>query len=366
MTPTATNAVTTEDWATRRLPIRGASLDAGALALTGLEIMERYRDGLLPGPPVAHLTGLRIADAGPGTVTATMPLSPWLRWSRGDVPAAALALLADTPLGAACQTLLPPGSLLATAQMALAFSGPLIAGDTATAVGDDVEEVSRHAMRSRVAISGAGGAVARGTALMMVRAMAPPESHGHLGRATPPPPAQPQAGEGLPDAHPLPAAGEVLPRELVSRLSGLDLLRGLAAGELPAPPLQRLCGVRPTSVRQGASVWRMPAEPWLCSVIPGEVYGGATAMLTGMAALGTADTLAASGAAAELLQLTVRLRSRAAADGGELLAHGVVLRRLADDVDVRVQAIDRRGSVVATALATCRVGEHPIAGRRSQ
>jgi len=351
MTP-AVLTTTSDDCMVRRRPLRGAPLDAAALALSGLEIMERYRDRRLPGPAVAHLTGLLITGAGPGTVTATMPLTHWLRWSRGQVPPPVLALLADTPLGAACQTLLPPGNLLATVQLTLAFPPLALDGDGAlAAVGWAGKALPGNAMRSHVAITDGATAIAEGSALMVVRGAGAPGG-GASGGAAPAPAAQ--DGE-MPDPYLCPPEGETLGPDALSRLRGLDLVAGVARGDLPAPPLQRLCGLRPTSAREGVSVWQMPAVPWLSIVVPGEVYGGATAMLTGMAALGTADTLAPAGIAAQMRQLTVRLRGRAVPDGSELVAHGTVLRRAGEELRVRVQAMDRRGNVVATARATCTV-----------
>ena len=39
--------------------------------------------------------------------------------------------------------------------------------------------------------------------------------------------------------------GEPLPQEIWERMSGLEVMRGQIAGELPLPPVSRLTGLRP-------------------------------------------------------------------------------------------------------------------------
>jgi acyl-coenzyme A thioesterase PaaI-like protein len=334
------------DWVVGQQPAPAGAIDPAALALSGLEIMQRYRDGAMAAPPIAHLVGLTVTRVAFGTVTAEMPLSPWLQWSRGQIPAAVLALLADTPLGAACQTVLPAGSITTTAQLSLTFhravtplNGRMVAEGW---VGD---AIPGNALRSHATIRDtAGELIAEGTSLTTARTL--PEQISSA--------AAHEASCGTPDPYMLPAQGEVLPRSLLASLRGSDLIHGVARGVLPAPPLQRLLGARPVTAHEGASTWRMPASPWLCSVVPDELYGGATAMLAGMAVLGTGETLAPRGAAAELQHLTVRLRSRAT-PCGDLVAHGAVVRRDGRLATVRARVIDGRRAVVATALAGLRV-----------
>ena len=79
--------------------------------------LQRMREGLRGGfaaPPIHHLTGLRMVEAGPGTCTFAMPASPWWQTPAGVFNAGVMAFAADAPLGGAVVTSLPPGKVIAT------------------------------------------------------------------------------------------------------------------------------------------------------------------------------------------------------------------------------------------------------------
>jgi acyl-coenzyme A thioesterase PaaI-like protein len=343
----------TQDWVVSQQRAPRGAIDRAALALSGLEMMRRYRDGELAAPPIAHLVGLAVTRVELGAVTAEMPVSPWLQWSRGLIPAAVLALFADTPLGSASQTVLAAGSIMTTAQMALTFHREVTPLDGCLfAEGWVGEEMPRNALRSHAMIRDSnGGLIAECNSLTTARTLPEqdPSDSADSGGAV----LEPLCDTS--DPYMRPTQGEVLPPDLLASLRGVDLIDGVASGMLPAPPLQRLVGLRPVSAHEGTTTWRMPASPWLCSLVAGELYGGATAMLAGMAALGTGETLVPAGAAAELQHLTVRFRSRAVPSAADLVAHGVVVRREGHLATVRARVIDGGGAVVATALAGLRV-----------
>ena len=60
-------------------------------------------------PPIHHLTGLKPVEAGFGTSTFSMPVTPWLETTvPGLITGGVIAFLADAPLGTAIMTVLPP------------------------------------------------------------------------------------------------------------------------------------------------------------------------------------------------------------------------------------------------------------------
>ena len=91
-------------------PVRGGLPHPAILSLCGIEQADALCRGLVPHPPLAHLTGLRVTQVGPGTATLTVPTSPWLDSGEGldisVVTEAALstAVLTGAPAGADVRT----------------------------------------------------------------------------------------------------------------------------------------------------------------------------------------------------------------------------------------------------------------------
>src|SRR5690606_6657101 len=70
----------------------------------------------------------------------------------------------------------------------------------------------------------------------------------------------------------------VLPLDQVRRMSGIDFLTRIAAGELPAPPIGETLGFRLTTVEPGRVVFT--GQPCIAHYNPiGTVHGGWTATL---------------------------------------------------------------------------------------
>jgi len=63
------------------------------------------------------------------------------------------------------------------------------------------------------------------------------------------------------------------PRERFEALSGIDLLRAMIAGELPAPPISEAMGILLVEVEPGRAVFEGRPEPHLLNPLGG-VHGG--------------------------------------------------------------------------------------------
>ena len=68
-------------------PHRGAIGDLRWFQRSGIETIREMITGNLPGPPPSRLIGLRPTDVGPGRVTFSMPVSPWLEDAPGPIVA---------------------------------------------------------------------------------------------------------------------------------------------------------------------------------------------------------------------------------------------------------------------------------------
>ena len=102
----ATDTTTPPIW---EEPVRGTFGDPSSLRLTGVERMRVTVRGESVPPPIYHLTGLIPTEAGYGSSTFAMPVTPWLQTTvPGLITGGILAFLADGPLGTAIMTVLPP------------------------------------------------------------------------------------------------------------------------------------------------------------------------------------------------------------------------------------------------------------------
>ena len=133
---------------------------------------------------------------------------------------------------------------------------------------------------------------------------------------------------GSDPGHPLrrPLPGEPLAQEAFAERSGLEILRGAIRGDLPAPPLHHLTGMRPTFAEEGRVEWELPCSRWLASPA-GSVQGGFSAMLAEAALTGAIFTTAPPGTAIATLDLKVNYLRPVFPDDGELLASARVIHR---------------------------------------
>ena len=149
--------------------------------LTGLEVLRAHLAGEFgAGPPIGHLTGLRLTGASERTATFAMPASQWLcAPPPGRVAGGAVALLAETALSAAIQTTLPVRTALAPIDLKVNYLRPLASdGREATARGT-VAHAGRRIVVAHAEVDDADGkaiALATGSAMILPGRAASPAS----------------------------------------------------------------------------------------------------------------------------------------------------------------------------------------------
>ena len=121
-----------------REPVRGGYPDPRLMAWPGRRRLECWRRGIMPPPPLRHLTGAMPTGFGTGTAEAKMPASPWLASSSGLISGGALAILADIAFGLSIETELPPATPYTTAELSLSFLRPARIGATLLAGGQAI------------------------------------------------------------------------------------------------------------------------------------------------------------------------------------------------------------------------------------
>jgi uncharacterized protein (TIGR00369 family) len=327
-------------------PVRGGTVDPALLNLTGIGQIRAWDEGLVPIPPMARLTGIRLSAVDEGTASFTMPAHPWLLAPQGAISIGVLAVLADPPLGCAVQTTLPPATPFTTAELSLTAVRPVQAtGGLLTAHGLIVHPGRRMAL-SEVAIEDERGRlVAHGTSRCMI--LPPLDVLPPLEQVPPV-----AAGDEPDDPWCRPTVmGEVLPQSVWATNSGLEVLQALVDGALPRPPVSYLTGLRPTEVSHGSATFVLPCSGWLASPT-GLVEGGLIAMLADAALATAIQTTAPAGCAVAAADLKVNFLRPCRPDGRNLVGRGTVVHQGRSVVIANAEVLNAEGKCVALATGS--------------
>ena len=317
------------------------------LGYPGIEQIRAFFRGLAPKPPIHHLTGLVPTEVGPGTATFTMPATGWLLSTPGWVQLGTLAMLADGPLPLAVQTSLPPATPYATSELSLSFLRPVNdQSGTLVARGRLIHAGRSLALSEVHIVDGRGKLVSHGT------------SRCFISPALMPPPEEPPALEPIqeqtyetPDPYLRPPEGEVIPQDVWNRSSGLEILRGCMAGDLPAPPIHHLTGLRPVEADEGTATFALPATEWLCSPLA-KLEGGTIAMLAETALIAAVQTTVPPATAFAPVDLKVNFLRPVAPDGEDVLGRATVIHRGKTLAVSNAELVGSDGKLVAVATGT--------------
>jgi uncharacterized protein (TIGR00369 family) len=326
-------------------PVRGDVMPQAVFNLSGIEQIRAWKQGYVPMPPLAHLTGIEMGDVGDGTATFTMPASPWFLPPQGAITIGMLSVLADPSLGCAIQTKLPPALPYTTAELSLTAVRPVAGNGGLLSAHGRVVHPGRRMALSEVAIhDDAGRLVAHGTSRCMVlqelrrlpaveelQLLPPPDTAGDPWR--------------------LPPMGEVLPQALWDGHDGLEILHMIIAGKVPRPPASYLTGVRLTEAGPGTATFVLPAHGWLGSP-SGNIEGGFIAMLADTALQSAIQTTAPAGCAVASVDLKVNFLRPAAPDGKELSSVGTVVHKGRSLVIANAEIVNAAGKRVALATGS--------------
>lgn len=332
---------------------RGGYPDPALMGLSGLERMRAGRRAQMPAAPLVYLTGMRFLGAlSAGHSAFAIPASPWFANATGLIPGGVLAMLSDAPLGGALFTDLEPGRGFTTAELSLSFLRPVRPRPEGVigAYGQLIHHGGSVGLTEAFLLDEESEElVAFGSSRLSIFPPLDP---------VPEPPAEmpelegPWPGELGDDPIQRPVRGEPLAAELFAERSGLQILRGLASGELPAPPLSELTGMRPIEAEQGRVTLALPCSPWL-STSARTVQGGFTAMLAEAALAAAALSIAEAGTAVAPLDLKVNFLRPVFPDGRDLRAVAEVVNsgRTLTVTGARVLNADDKPVALATGSA---------------
>lgn len=140
-------------------------------------------------------------------------------------------------------------------------------------------------------------------------------------------------------------------------MSGLDFLRGMAAGTVPPPPIAQVFGFRPVSVEVGDVVFTCEPDESAYNPI-GLVHGGLVCTLLDTVTACAVHTTLAAGVAYTSLEIKVsyvRPVQVTSTGPNTLTAHGWITRPGRRAAFAEGDVRDAAGRVVATASSTCLV-----------
>jgi uncharacterized protein (TIGR00369 family) len=116
--------IDTDPW---RRPAPDTALDQEVWeSLSGREILDRQLRGELPAPPITALTGIHPTDAGEGEATFVLPATEWLTSPLRTVQGGVTAMLADTAMQVAIQTITPAGTAIAGLDLKVNYLRPVM------------------------------------------------------------------------------------------------------------------------------------------------------------------------------------------------------------------------------------------------
>jgi uncharacterized protein (TIGR00369 family) len=339
-----------------REPVRGGYPEPQMLSAAPPQLLRAMISGTAPQPPISRLTGMRLMECGVGTAAFSMPLSDWLCSSQGAISIGPLTIPADAAMACAIQMELPSSTPLTTAELSLRLLRPAPVGGSITARGR-VVDVRRTIALAEVTITDQDQRlIAHGSSLCALRfereRAAPRESR----PAAPAPAAAPevtvQRAAQLPDPWERPGAGQVLPQDVWEKMTGLEVLRAQLTGELPAPPIQHLTGLRVTAAAERQATFAVPSGEWLCAPIRSRVRGGAVALLAEAGVSGAIQTTVPARTALAPIDLKINYLRPLAADGRLATASGRVLHSGRRVAVATADVFDADGKPVAVATGS--------------
>lgn len=134
--------------------------------------------------------------------------------------------------------------------------------------------------------------------------------------------------------------------------TGLELMRAIATGELPPPPITQTIGMGLVEVGEGRCAFTMEPGEHLYNPI-GLVHGGAAATLLDSVTGCAVHTTLPAGVGYSTLELKVNYVAPIRSDSGTITAVGEVLHRGGRTATAQARATDASGRLVAHGTCTC-------------
>jgi uncharacterized protein (TIGR00369 family) len=136
------------------------------------------------------------------------------------------------------------------------------------------------------------------------------------------------------------------------RLSGMDYIRAIWQGELPAPPISELMDFRLAEAEPGRAVFEMTPGPQHYNPI-GSVHGGIALTLLDSAMGCAVHTLLEAGVGYTTLEVKTNFVRPITADTGPIRCEGTVIHRGSRVATAEGRLVDSAGKLLAHGTTTC-------------
>lgn len=154
----------------------------------------------------------------------------------------------------------------------------------------------------------------------------------------------------------------VVPLEAFSTMSGLEIMRAIISGDLPAPPISRTLSFGLTEADEGRVVFRgTPKSEHLNPA--GTIHGGWTATIMDSALACAVQTTCKRGEAFTTTEFKVNLIRPILPDTGEVVCEAKVVSRGRTIGVSECRVFDARGRIMAFGTETCSIFPAPQAPR---
>lgn len=138
--------------------------------LGGREILARQLTGELPPPPIHDLTGMRPIEFGDGSAVLQLPATEWLTSPARTVQGGVVAMLADTAMLIAVQTVAPPRTAFAGLDLKVNYLRPVLPDGRELTARGYVIHAGRTLVVARAEVTNADGkpvALATGSSMYL-------------------------------------------------------------------------------------------------------------------------------------------------------------------------------------------------------
>ena len=143
-----------------------------------------------------------------------------------------------------------------------------------------------------------------------------------------------------------------LPFSVLSQRSGLELMQGIVAGELPGAPIAKVLNFLPVEIEAGRAVFEGDPTPDFFNPI-GSVHGGWTATLLDSCVACAVHSALPAGKGYTTVELKINFVRAVMPDSGPLRAEGKVIHVGGRIGTAEGRLTDASGRLYAHATTTC-------------
>jgi uncharacterized protein (TIGR00369 family) len=145
---------------------------------------------------------------------------------------------------------------------------------------------------------------------------------------------------------------------LLATTGGLELLRGMAAGELPPPPIMSLVDLAGMDVEEGSVTFYLVPQEFHYNPL-GSMHGGVISTLLDSAAACSLHSTLPAGVGYTSLDLNVKFLRTVTVDSGRLACTGTVLQKGRRTALTEARLTDTAGRLIAHATSSCMIFDAP-------